>query len=183
MGFGICLKRLTNETATAAKKYGKEIQMRTWQRMGKLGDPSRMEEGILDNVYFSIKNTAGDFRIAHGLDEEFLTAAAPKRIVCEFDAWREYTGHNYFPCYMGDEWTPRNGSRVSRTAPGSSNMWRYQRLTRWRRFSEGARSAGGEEKRGPGEGAPTNDGARAEMGDLASSELQNHAALRNVRAI
>ena len=40
--------------------------------------------------------------------KEFLTAAAPKRIVCEFDAWREYTGHNYFPCYMGDEWAPRS---------------------------------------------------------------------------
>jgi len=101
------VKRLTNETATAAKKHGKEIQMRTWQRMGELGDPSRMEEGIQDNVSFSIKNTAGDFRIAHGLDRAFLSAAAPNRIVCEFDAWREYTGHNYFPCYMGEAWTSR----------------------------------------------------------------------------
>jgi len=107
MSFVERVKCLTNETAAVAKKYGKEVQMRTWQRMGELGDPSRMEEGIADNVYFSIKNTDGDFRIIRGLDEKFLTAAAPKRIVCEFDAWREYSGHNYFPCYMGADWAPR----------------------------------------------------------------------------
>lgn len=101
------VRLLTNATAEVAAQYGMEVQMRTWQRMGELGDPSRMEEGILDNVYFSIKNTDGDFRISHGMDTEFLTAAVPERIVCEFDAWREYTGHNYFPCYMGNEWAPR----------------------------------------------------------------------------
>jgi hypothetical protein len=84
-----------------------EVQMRTWQRMGDLGDPGQMDKGVLDNVYFSIKNTDGDFRLEHGLDEKFLTAAVPERIVCEFDAWREYTGHNYFPCYMGSIWAPR----------------------------------------------------------------------------
>ena len=101
------VRMLTNATAEAAKQYGMEVQMRTWQRMGELGDPSRMDEGVLDNVYFSIKNTDGDFRLECGLDEEFLTAAVPERIVCEFDAWREYTGHNYFPCYMGSAWAPR----------------------------------------------------------------------------
>jgi hypothetical protein len=84
-----------------------EVQMRTWQRMGELGDPAKMGEGILSNVTFSIKNTDGDFRLPHGLDKEFLTAAVPSRIICEFDAWREYEGHNYFPCYMGDDWAPR----------------------------------------------------------------------------
>ncbi len=101
------VKRMTNATAQVAKQYDMEVQMRTWQRMGELGNPSEMGEGVLDNVYFSIKNTDGDFRIEHGLDKEFLTAAVSERIVCEFDAWREYTGHNYFPCYMGNEWAPR----------------------------------------------------------------------------
>lgn len=98
---------LTNETASVAKKYNKEVQMRTWQRMGELGSPANMEQGVLDNIYFSIKNTDGDFRLPNGLDEEFLTAAVPKRLVVEFDAWREYDGHNYFPCWMGGVWAPR----------------------------------------------------------------------------
>ena len=101
------LNRLTNETAAIARKYGKEVQMRTWQRMGELGNPANMEQGILDNVSFSIKNTDGDFRLPHGLDKQFLTAAIPSRIICEFDAWREYEGHNYFPCYMGNDWAQR----------------------------------------------------------------------------
>ncbi len=107
MSFPERVLRLTNETADVAAKHGMEVQMRTWQRMGDLGDPGAMDKGIRDNVYFSIKNTDGDFRLEHGLDEEFLTAAVPERIVCEFDAWREYSGHNYFPCYMGDDWAPR----------------------------------------------------------------------------
>ncbi len=101
------VRMLTNATAEVAKQYGMEVQMRTWQRMGELGDPSQMDEGVLDNVYFSIKNTDGDFRLEHDLDKEFLTSAVPERIVCEFDAWREYTGNNYFPCYMGNNWAPR----------------------------------------------------------------------------
>jgi hypothetical protein len=107
MNFVERVNRLTNETAAVARKYGKEVQMRTWQRMGEVGDPSNMERGILDNVSFSIKNTDGDFRLSHGLDEKFVTAAVPSRVICEFDAWREYEGHNYFPCYMGNDWASR----------------------------------------------------------------------------
>jgi hypothetical protein len=107
MNFVERVNRLTNETAAVARKYGKEVQMRTWQRMGELGDPSNMERGILDNVSFSIKNTDGDFRLSHVLDKKFLTAAVPSRVICEFDAWREYEGHNYFPCYMGNDWASR----------------------------------------------------------------------------
>ena len=116
---------LTNETAGVAKTYGKQVQMRTWQRMGELGNPANMEQGVLDNVYFSIKNTDGDFRLPNGLDEEFLTAAVPKRLVVEFDAWREYEGHNYFPCWMGEVWAPRFKFVAKRGIPrlGVRLMW------------------------------------------------------------
>ena len=107
MSFVERVNRLTNETATVAKKHSKEVQMRTWQRMDELDNPANMEQGVLDNVYFSIKNTDGDFRLPNDLDDEFLTGAVPNRIICEFDAWREYEGHNYFPCYMGYDWAPR----------------------------------------------------------------------------
>jgi hypothetical protein len=125
MSFVERVKRFTNETAAVAKKYGKEIQMRTWQRMDELGNPANMEQGVLDNVYFSIKNTDGDFRLTNGLDHKFLTAAVPGRLVCEFDAWREYEGHNYFPCYMGDVWAPRFKFLAEQAIPriGVRLMW------------------------------------------------------------
>jgi hypothetical protein len=104
------VNRLTQETAQVCQRYGKEVQMRTWQRMGELekeSHPSRMAEGLPANVFFSIKNTLGDFELINPMDKVFLTAANPSRLVVEFDAWREYDGNNYFPCYMGDIWAPR----------------------------------------------------------------------------
>lgn len=107
MDFVERVNRLMTETAAVAARYGKDVQMRTWQRMGELGNPADMGKGIPANVAFSIKNTSGDFRLLNDMDEEFLDAAAPERLIVEFDAWREYDGHNYFPCYMGDKWGPR----------------------------------------------------------------------------
>ena len=101
---------LTKKTAAVCEKHGKEVQMRTWQRMGELEQekhPSHMADGLPDNVFFSIKNTVGDFHITHPVDDTFLRAVDSSRVVVEFDAWREYSGHNYFPCYMGDIWAPR----------------------------------------------------------------------------
>jgi len=101
---------LTRETAKVCEQHDKEVQMRTWQRMGALEDemdPSRMGEGMPENVLFSIKNTNGDFHLLNPTDEIFLHAADPERVVVEFDAWREYDGNNYFPCYMGDIWASR----------------------------------------------------------------------------
>ena len=101
---------LTAETAKVCEAHGKEVQMRTWQRMGELEaekDPSHMGDGLPGNVFFSIKNTRGDFLLTNPVDIKFLKAADPNRIVVEFDGWREYTGNNYFPCYMGDIWAPR----------------------------------------------------------------------------
>jgi hypothetical protein len=101
---------LTKVTAEVCQKHGKEVQMRTWQRMGELEQeqhPSNMADGLPDNVFFSIKNTKGDFYLKNGVDETFLRAADPERVVVEFDAWREFNGNNYFPCYMGDSWGER----------------------------------------------------------------------------
>lgn len=101
---------LTIATAKVCEEHGKEVQMRTWQRMGELEaevHPSRMGDGLPKNVFFSIKNTRGDFQLINPADEVFLKAVDPERVVVEFDAWREYNGNNYFPCYMGDIWAPR----------------------------------------------------------------------------
>ena len=202
MDFVERVKHLTNETAAAARKHGKEIQMRTWQRMGELGDPSRMEEGILDNVSFSIKNTAGDFRIAHGLDEAFLTAVASNRIMCEFDAWREYTGHNYFPCYMGEAWAPRfkflHDRGIQRIAvrlmwnsndnpifdrPWGNfiNIYTFLKLAdNPSRSAQDILDAFVKEHYPPSARKAAMD---LYMFSMASSELQNHAARRDVHAV
>jgi hypothetical protein len=101
---------LTRMTAEVCSRHGKEVQMRTWQRMGELEDemhPSQMGDKLPDNVFFSIKNTEGDFHLIHPVDETFLHAVDPNRVIVEFDAWREYNGNNYFPCYMGQIWASR----------------------------------------------------------------------------
>lgn len=101
---------LTQQTALVCELHSKEVQMRTWQRMGELENelhPSKMADGLPANVFFSIKNTKGDFHLTNPVDMKFLNAANPNRIVVEFDAWREYDGNNYFPCYMCDLWAPR----------------------------------------------------------------------------
>jgi hypothetical protein len=101
---------LTRVTAEVCKEFGKEVQMRTWQRMPELEqekDPSKMGEGLPENVHFSIKNTKGDFYITNPPDEKFLRSVDPDRVVVEFDGWQEYNGNNYFPCFMGDIWAPR----------------------------------------------------------------------------
>ena len=120
MSFVERVNKLTNETARIAKEHGKEVQMRTWQRMGELGDPANIDTGIPENVYFSIKNTDGDFKLSHNMDREFLTAAKPEYLIVEFDAWREHEGHNFFPCYMGDIWSLRikflHASKIKRIA-------------------------------------------------------------------
>jgi len=99
-----------NETARALRADGREriALMRTWQRVGFLGSPTTLGETDDNNVFFSVKNTNGDFGISKEFDEEFLQAVDdPTRLLVEFDAWREYESHNIFPVYLGDYWAPR----------------------------------------------------------------------------
>ena len=69
------LLKFHNLTAKALKSDGRERTafMRTWQRCGFLGVPEE-ELGLGDesNLIYSIKNTAGDFRIPNGLDTDFI---------------------------------------------------------------------------------------------------------------
>ncbi|MBD3377938.1 hypothetical protein GF406_23110 [candidate division KSB1 bacterium] len=110
MSFVDRVNLLTQMTAEVCEEHGKQVQMRTWQRMSELEEekhPSQMGEGLPENVFFSIKNTEGDFHLIHAADETFLHAVDPHRVIVEFDAWREYNGNNYFPCFMGAIWAPR----------------------------------------------------------------------------
>ena len=103
--------KLHNLTARTIKSDGRKRTafMRTWQRCEFLGVPEK-ELGIGDepNLVYSIKNTKGDFNIPNSLDTAFIKKGVDgKRLLVEFDAWREYETHNIFPIYLGDYWAPR----------------------------------------------------------------------------
>ena len=105
------LLKFHNLTAKALKSDGidRKAFMRTWQRCGFLGVPEK-ELGLGDesNLIYSIKNTAGDFRIPYAMDTAFIKPGVDgNRLLIEFDAWREYETHGIFPLYLGDYWAPR----------------------------------------------------------------------------
>ena len=58
------VKQFTAETAKVCELYGKQVQMRTWQRTQELEaecHPSKKAGGLAGNVSFSIKNTRAIF--------------------------------------------------------------------------------------------------------------------------
>ena len=98
------VNRLARETAAMAG--AREVQMRAWQFLDALDayDPGRMFDGLPDNVTMSLKSVNADFLLNAKFDDRLIGAADPTRQIIEFDAWREYDGHNYFPTYLGDDW-------------------------------------------------------------------------------
>ncbi|MFQ5460116.1 MAG: hypothetical protein ACE5EL_04930 [Anaerolineae bacterium] len=94
--------RLVTETAAVAAAFDRRLEVRAWDRVEALAgaEPGALPAG----VRLSVKNTAGDFQLFAGPS---ALLGAGNGLVVEFDAWREYSGWNYFPCYMGDIWAPR----------------------------------------------------------------------------
>lgn len=98
---------LTDETARAVG--AREAQMRTWQFLAGMDayDPRHMTASLPPNVTLSLKSTRGDFMLDAPFDDALVGAGDAARQSIEFDAWGEYTGHNFLPCYMGDIWAPQ----------------------------------------------------------------------------
>jgi hypothetical protein len=97
--------RMVEEAASVCRSHGKELQIRTW---GKIKDPITYPEfsaQLPDRVTVSTKNTAGDFHLGSPFNPLAGQGKAPQ--IVEFDAWREYTDWNHFPCYMGDIFAER----------------------------------------------------------------------------
>ncbi|MFN8473261.1 MAG: twin-arginine translocation signal domain-containing protein [Anaerolineae bacterium] len=96
------VNRLARETA--ATVGAREVQVRAWQFLPALEayDPARMFDGLPDNVLVSLKSVNSDFLLNGKFDDRLIGAGDPARQIVEFDAWREYDGHNYFPTYLGD---------------------------------------------------------------------------------
>ncbi len=95
--------RMIREAAAVCDSLGKQLQARTWGRVGELErerDPSRMLDDLPKGVIVSIKNTRGDFYLTEPVSN--LIGFGRDRQVIEFDCWGEYFGWNNFPCYLGD---------------------------------------------------------------------------------
>ena len=108
MGAGERIDGLIREAAAACSELGKELQARTWGRVGELaaeGSADRMLDGLPPGVVVSIKHTRGDFYLGEPASE--LMGIGNDRQVVEFDSWGEYCGWNNFPCYLGDVFAER----------------------------------------------------------------------------
>lgn len=108
------VNRLARETAAMAGP--REVQMRAWQFLPPLDayDPARMFDGLPDNVVMSLKHVNSDFLLNGKFDARRIGAGDPARQIVEFDAWREYDGHNYFPTYLGDVWAAHTRAAADR---------------------------------------------------------------------
>ncbi len=97
------VNRLVEETVSVAADHGRTAQIRAWGRIEELGawEPSGPSDPLLrPNAWLSVKNTEGDFHL-FGPQSLLVSSEAP-RLIVEFDAWREYSGWNFYPCYIGD---------------------------------------------------------------------------------
>jgi hypothetical protein len=103
MGAGERIDRLVREAAAACSERGKELQARTWGRVGELSEErsaTSMFDHLPAGVVVSVKHTRGDFCLGEPASE--LIGQGNGRQLVEFDSWGEYLGWNNFPCYLGD---------------------------------------------------------------------------------
>jgi hypothetical protein len=108
MGAAERIDRLIREAADACSERGKELQARTWGRVGELaaeGKANNMFDSQPPGVVVSVKHTRGDFCLGEPASE--LMGIGNDRQVVEFDSWGEYYGWNNFPCYLGDVFAER----------------------------------------------------------------------------
>jgi len=96
---------MANNAWEVCREFGKELQLRTWGGLDNKEIYNEMTSLINKNVIISTKNTHGDFCLINPISP--VMGEGRLEQVIEFDAWREYTGWNRFPCYMGDIYAER----------------------------------------------------------------------------
>lgn len=116
------LARVAQETWAVCAARGKELQVRTWGTVGS-EEYDEVDALLPPEAVVSTKNTYGDFNIASG--PKPYVGRGKRRQVVEFDCWREYTGWNYFPCYMGDIYAERM------RAAAASGVWGVAARLNW----------------------------------------------------
>jgi hypothetical protein len=100
------LSKMVSEVWSVLQPLGKDLQLRTWGPVADSEeDYTEMVRGLPKGVKVSTKNVVGDFHIWH--EPSKMIGVEAETQILEFDCWREYTGWNYFPCYMGDIFAER----------------------------------------------------------------------------
>jgi hypothetical protein len=100
--------KLTNETHTICQQHGVELQLRSWGEMEDEGFFDRISDAIPDDIAVSVKNTNGDFHLHVPMHPMIgYTGKRNRSQIVEFDAWREFSGWNGFPCFMGYRYQQR----------------------------------------------------------------------------
>lgn len=99
------IQLLTNTTQDVCEQHGVELQLRSWGEMEDEGGFDRISDDLHPDVAVSVKNTAGDFHLF--LPPHPMIGYGDRSQIVEFDAWREFSGWNTFPCYMGEIYRER----------------------------------------------------------------------------
>ena len=93
--------KVAEAAVRACKPLDKLVMIRTWG-----GFETKESLDLLPReVICSTKHTLPDFHLATP-PNPVLGLKADRQEV-EFDAWGEYSGYNFFPCYMGDQYAER----------------------------------------------------------------------------
>ncbi|GEM_PF-3233533 len=96
---------LTQQTHAVCQKHGVELQLRSWGEMEDEGFFDRVSDEIDPGIGVSVKNTEGDFHLY--LPMHRMIGYGDRSQIVEFDAWREFSGWNGFPCFMGYRYQER----------------------------------------------------------------------------
>jgi len=93
--------RVAEAVVRACRPLGKTMLMRTWGGF----ETVESVELLPEEVICSTKHTLPDFHLATPANPVLGLNAERQEV--EFDAWGEYSGYNFFPCYMGDQLAER----------------------------------------------------------------------------
>jgi hypothetical protein len=96
---------LTQQTHEVCRKHDVGLQLRSWGEMEDEGFFDRISDAIDPGIGISVKNTQGDFHLY--LPMHRMIGYGDRSQIVEFDAWREFSGWNGFPCFMGYRYQER----------------------------------------------------------------------------
>jgi len=105
LDIGDRILKLTRATHEVCEANGVELQLRSWGEMEDEGFFDRISDGLHPNIAVSVKNTQGDFHLY--LPMHRMIGYGDRSQIVEFDAWREFSGWNGFPCFMGYRYQQR----------------------------------------------------------------------------
>ncbi len=105
LGLADRILKLTTESYAVCAEHGVELQLRSWGEMEDEGFFDHISDALPEEIPVSLKNTQGDFHLY--LPMHRMIGYGERSQIVEFDAWREFSGWNGFPCFMGYRYKER----------------------------------------------------------------------------